>query len=136
MLCTYFYSNTLPNNSFDKLVHTLFKLDGAKLILMHACSVRLLEAIELARAFPNILLDLSHVLCKYAGSSLDLDIAFAFHSFDRRICIGSDFPDFSLQILRERFDFFSRDIPSEKCVNIAYKNLLNFTGLKGKNFEI
>jgi predicted TIM-barrel fold metal-dependent hydrolase len=130
MLCSYLYTNRPPFNTFDMLADMVYKLDGAKLMLMHSGAVRLLDAIELGRAFPNLLLDLSLTICKYPESSLDMDISFAFRHFDRRISIGSDYPDFSLKALRGRFDFFAEDISIEKAENIAFKNILNFTGLR------
>jgi predicted TIM-barrel fold metal-dependent hydrolase len=130
MLCSYLYTDKPPFNTFDMLANMVYKLDGAKLMLMHSGAVRLLDAIELGRAFPNLLMDLSLTLCKYPESSLDMDIGFAFKHFDRRISIGSDYPDFSLKALRERFDFFAKDTSSEKAHNIAYRNVLNFTGMK------
>jgi predicted TIM-barrel fold metal-dependent hydrolase len=132
LLCTYFYNKSIDANlnSVDKLSDLLFELDGAKVILMHGGTVRLLEAIEIVRSYDNVLLDLSFTLCKYKGSSLDLDIQFAFDSYDRRICIGSDFPDFSIADLRERFNFFSKRLTPEKTENIAFRNIGNFIQLR------
>jgi predicted TIM-barrel fold metal-dependent hydrolase len=127
-LCTYFYNNAnLPQaNSFEMLSDFVFQLDGSKVILLHGGGVRLLETIEIARAFNNILLDLSFTICKYQGSSLDLDIQYAFTQFDQRICIGSDYPEFNLSELRERFEHFSLGLPIEKVENIAFKNISQF----------
>jgi predicted TIM-barrel fold metal-dependent hydrolase len=96
---------------------------------MHGGTVRLLETIEIVRSYNNVLLDLSFTICKYNGSSLDMDIQFAFDTYDRRICIGSDFPEFSPRDLRERFIFFSNAIPHEKAENIAYRNIAHFLHL-------
>ena len=133
MLCTYFYSNevSLLANNIERLGDMLLKIDKqSRLILLHGGVVRLLDCMEIVRAFPNTLLDLSLTLCKYAGSSLDMDIQFLFQSFDRRICIGSDHPEIKLSMVRERFNFFSSNTTKEKAENIAYKNILNFTGIK------
>ncbi len=135
LLCTYFYTNKVPFNTIDNLAFLINQIEDTKLILLHAGSVRLLETIELTRAFSNILLDLSFTLCKYEGSSIDLDIEFAFRTFDKRICVGSDYPEFSLGTLRKRFDYFSCHIPLEKRINIAHRNLANFTNLGGQYFE-
>lgn len=128
LLCTYFYDKTrcACNNNLESLLDLLYNIDGSKIILLHSGSVRLLEMIEIARAYQNILLDLSLTLCKYEGSSLDFDIKFAFKSFDRRICIGTDHPEFTHEKLRERFAFFAEGISNEKLTNIASKNLTNF----------
>lgn len=130
LFCTYFDSNIPPFNTVDMLAAMIYKLSGAKVILMHGGTVRLLDAVELARAFNNILLDLSLTLCKYPGSSLDMDLNFAFKHFDRRVCVGSDYPDFALKDLRNRFNFFAKDTLSEKVHNVAYKNIAAFTGLQ------
>ncbi len=130
LICTYPYAPGMDRDTYalDALVSLLDKTKGCKVILLHAGCVRLLEMIEIARLFDDVLLDLSFTICKYAGSSIDLDIAYAFRQFDRRVCIGSDFPEFDLKLLRERFSAFADGLPGEKIENIAYKNLLNFMG--------
>jgi predicted TIM-barrel fold metal-dependent hydrolase len=132
LLCTYFYDKSVytKNNSIESLSELLYNLDGSRLILMHGGSVRLMETIEIVRAFNNALLDLSFTICKYEGSSLDADIQFAFSHFDKRICIGSDYPEFSLTKFRKRFDLFSKKLSIEKSENIAFKNLSHFLRLE------
>lgn len=132
MLCTYFFSNevSLMSNNIERLADMLLKVDKkSKVILLHGGVVRLLDMMEVVRAFPNTLLDLSLSLCKYAGSSLDMDIQFLFQSFDRRVCIGSDHPEIKLSQVRERFETFAANTTKEKAENIAYKNILSFTGI-------
>jgi len=127
--CTYFYDNKEDSylNSIDNLIKLLSSIDSkSKIVLLHSGCVRLLEYIEIARAFSNVLLDLSFTLCKYQGSSIDLDLQYVFENFDKRICIGSDHPQFSLAHLRNRFEHFSLKIELEKSENIAYKNLNSF----------
>lgn len=133
MLCTYFYSKevSLMSNNIERLANMLIKVNKeSKVILLHGGVVRLLDMMEVVRSFPNTLLDLSLTLCKYAGSSLDMDIQFLFQSFDRRVCIGSDHPEIKLRQVRERFEFFATNTTTEKAENIAYKNILKFTGIK------
>lgn len=132
LLCTYFYSNevSMMSNNIEMLADTLMKVHKeSKVILLHGGVVRLLEVMELVRAFPNTLLDLSLTLCKYAGSSLDMDIQFLFQSFDRRVCIGSDYPEIKLSNIRDRFEHFAENTTTDKAENIAYKNIINFTGI-------
>lgn len=132
MLCTYFYCNTqsLACNNVYQLGEMLLNIDASsKLILLHGGVVRLLDIMEIVRAFPNTLLDLSLTMCKYTGSSLDMDIDFLFRQFDRRVCVGTDHPEISHKQLRERFDCFAVGTTVEKAENIAYKNLVSFTGL-------
>lgn len=135
MFCTYFYSNevSMSSNNVERLGDMLLRVNKqSRVILLHGGAVRLLDMMELVRAFPNTLLDLSLTLCKYAGSSLDMDIQFLFQSFDRRVCIGSDHPEISLRQVRERFDHFAANTTKEKAENIAFRNILSFTGISLK----
>lgn len=132
MMCTYYYSNaqSLLYNNVEQLADMLLKIrPTSNIILLHGGVTRLLDMMEIVRAFPNTLLDLSLTLCKYAGSSLDMDIQFMFNSFDRRVCIGSDHPEIRLEFERERFEYFAKNTSVEKAENIAFKNILNFTNI-------
>lgn len=128
LLCTYFYSDRegSHSNNSESLVSMMEQIPEEKLILTHAGAVNLMNYIEIARAFKNVLLDLSFTLVKYAGSSLDLDIKYAFENFDSRICIGSDFPEISIETMKNRFNLFSGKISTGKTENIAFKNLNSF----------
>jgi predicted TIM-barrel fold metal-dependent hydrolase len=128
LFCTCFFSDSKNtcSNSVSQLANVLYKINDAKIILMHGGTVQLMEILEIARAFKNILVDLSYTLCRYVGSSVDLDINYAFNKFDKRICVGSDFPEISLFEMRTRFDFFSKNTTTEKAENIAYKNISKF----------
>jgi predicted TIM-barrel fold metal-dependent hydrolase len=130
LLCTNFYGPGADahKNNLSALSKLLGELEDPKLILVHAGAVRLLETMEIARPYPRVLLDLSETFCKYEGSSIDLDIKFMFRKFDRRICVGSDSPEYSLLDVRRRFDAFAENLEAEKAINIAHKNLLEFIG--------
>jgi hypothetical protein len=93
-----------------------------------------MEFSELVRHFPNALLDLSFTILKYAGSSVDLDLEYLFTKFDRRICIGSDFPEFNLSDLRFRFDELSKNCTELQSNNIAFQNLERFILMTHYNF--
>jgi predicted TIM-barrel fold metal-dependent hydrolase len=129
-LCTYFYddSNISIENNIGSLRKLLSKVNAAKIILLHGGTIHLLELMEIVKPYDNVMLDLSYTLCKYKGSSLDLDIAYVFKNFDRRICIGSDSPEITLKELRERYEYFSKDLNIDKKNNIAFKNIKNFIG--------
>ena len=131
LLCTYPYGGNKANKITPvSIMEMLSETDGSKVTLMHGGAVRLLEYMEITRAFDNVLLDLSLTICKYDGSSLDMDIAYIFEQFDRRICIGSDHPEHSLEKLRGRFEYFSKKLSQEKKENIGYRNIIKFNDLK------
>jgi len=126
MYCTYSHCSA-PNypevDPFYALAKTINKCPDTRLVLVHGGDVSILKYAELARHNPNILLDLSLTMMKYEGSSIDNDIKFLFNYFDRKITIGTDFPEYSHQAVRKRFELFSKGIEYEKILNIAYKNV-------------
>lgn len=131
LLCTYFIHNTVAaaHNNIEKLCTLLAKTSGAHIILLHSGTTHVLDMIDVGRSFKNVLLDMSFTMCKYEGSSIDLDLKFAFRTFDQRICIGSDWPEFTLAKLRERFEELTKGLSIEKKENIAYKNIEAFLEL-------
>ncbi len=130
--CTYMHG-PLPSHPtrdpFLSLVELLREAPETRVILVHGGDVEVMRYAELVRFNSNLLLDLSLTLMKYEGSSVDLDLAFLFRHFDRRICIGTDWPEYGPDQLRVRFDHFACDLPEEKRHNIAYRNLMDFLGL-------
>ena len=111
-------------NHILQIAQLLYELDDPKLILLHGGTVQLMELMEKVRPYSRVVLDLSYTLCKYEGSSIDLDIAFLFRNFDQRICVGSDSPEYTVKKLRQRFDLFAEGLPQKKQENIGYLNLM------------
>lgn len=111
------------------LVHQLKAAPSARVILLHGGDVDLLRYMQLVRFNDRLLLDLSHTIAKYPGSSLDADIQFLFRQFDRRICLGTDWPQFSHSHLRELYERHAHGLPVDKRSNIACRNLESFLGL-------
>lgn len=133
-LCTYFHCSIhhYPlQDPFTSLVGLLADSPETRVVLVHGGDVQLMRYAELVRFNDNLLLDLSLTIMKYQGSSIDLDLQFLFHSFDRRICVGTDWPEYSPEQLRKRFESFSAGLTDEKKRNIAHRNLLTFLGVDG-----
>ena len=133
LVCTYLHDreNACIGDAVTQICRLLVQAPEARVILLHAATTRLLELAEVARSFPNTLLDLSFTLCRYQGSSIDADIAYLFRTFDQRLCIGSDSPQYGLSTLRERFEELADGLGEDKIKNIAYRNIMRFTGLDG-----
>lgn len=132
-VCTYCHREWERYPDYDPLrmlVKLLKAVSHVRMVLVHGGDVRVLEYMELVRFNDNVLLDLSLTLCKYEGSSIDLDLKFLFHHFDRRICIGTDSPEYSYHKVRQRFEYLARGVDSVKLENIAYRNVMSF--LKGE----
>lgn len=132
-LCTYPYATFSSNvdvRTFRDFAHLLcccaelsnrFK---QYICLMHGFGTDILNAHNIVRHNPFLLLDLSMTLMKYRGSSLDLDLKFMFSSFDQRICLGSDYPEWHYDQIILRFDELAALLPECKRDNIASSNLL------------
>ena len=127
--CSYEFCSVenMPNRpflyDFSKVIAPFKKL---KHVIMHGGGIYLMSWVEFTRFNSNILLDLSLVLTKYENSSIDQDIHYVFSKFDQRICIGSDYPEWTHQKIRERFEYFSKSISEKKQKNIAYENIKNW----------
>lgn len=131
-VCTYVHGGWAQYPATDPmldLVKSLREAPETRVVLVHGGDVRLLRYAELARFNANLLLDLSMTLMKYPGSSVDADLGFLFRCFDRRICIGSDWPEYPLAQVRSRFEALSAGCPPDKLANAAGLNLARFLGL-------
>lgn len=127
--CTYMHGKieAYPDEDpFYFLVKALKVAPQARIVLLHGGNVELLRYAELARFNDNLLLDLSFTMMKYAQSSLDPDIKFLMNNLDRRLCIGSDHPEYSHEQMRMRFEQLTQDLPKNKLENIASKNIIDF----------
>ena len=135
--CTYPFTKAskMRGEPYNFLVDAIGKVPEAKVILMHGGVTDVLKYSELARHSENLLLDLSFTLCKFKGSSIDFDLQFLFENFDQKICIGSDFPDFSPCELTQRFNHLSKDLDTEKKARIAHSNIERFIGIDPINDE-
>ncbi len=111
------------------LVRHLKAAPSARVILLHGGDVDLLRYMQLVRFNDRLLLDLSHTIAKYPGSSLEADIQFLFAQFDRRICLGTDWPQFTHQQVRELYGRFANGLGADKRANIGHRNLAAFLGL-------
>jgi predicted TIM-barrel fold metal-dependent hydrolase len=131
--CTFHHTGIEDWPSRDPLaalVEILREAPTAKVILLHGGDVDLLRYMQLVRFNPRLLLDLSHTIAKYPGSSIASDIFFLCSQFDRRICLGTDWPQFSHGQLRQLFVHHTQNLAREKRINIGHRNLMTFLGLE------
>jgi predicted TIM-barrel fold metal-dependent hydrolase len=112
-----------PVDPLPALMEAVTGAAGLKMVLLHGGTVELLRYAEAIRSKRNLLLDLSFTLNRYAGSSLDQDIAYLFRTFDQRICVGSDYPDYAPAQVRERFEHFAAGLSPDKQDNIGWRNI-------------
>ena len=87
------HSNYLPT-IIGELVE---KYDNVKIVLLHGGYLDLLATSEVIRQYENVILDLSATLCRFYDSSIGSDIKYLFRTFDKRICLGTDFPEYTYE---------------------------------------
>mgnify|MGYP003136717702 FL=1 len=129
--CTYSHCSAPDYPEQDPLYTLAAAINSCpdiKLILVHGGDVNILKYAELARFNKNILLDLSLTLMKYKGSSIDNDLKFLFRNFDRKITIGTDYPEYTHNEVFKRVYEFSIGLSQEKIDNICYKNICLLAG--------
>lgn len=126
-LCTYYWSSAWPDTDYlTQMNQICTAYPQLKLILVHGGGVRLLEFAEFARAHPNTLLDLSLTISKYRGSSIDNDINWLINNFDRRICLGSDHPEWHPSEILDLFLTSAENISEQRKRNILMNNIGEF----------
>ena len=124
LLDTLFRNRSLPTrpaaDTIDAVAHAC---PSTSIVLLHGGGPALLEIVDVVRAYPALVLDLSFTLLHYRGSSLDLDLRWTLEHFDRRIVIGSDMPEFTPADAFDRAAQLAEGLPAEKWANIAHANL-------------
>jgi predicted TIM-barrel fold metal-dependent hydrolase len=136
-LCTYISAplNNMPECDPLWTVVTLLKRHyGLKCVLLHGGVSRLLQYADIVRFNPNVLLDLSFTIVKFAGSSLEMDMKYLLENLDRRICVGSDHPEISIEQLESRLELLTDNLSNEKRENIYKNNIMRLLGLN--NHEV
>lgn len=94
-----------------------------RILLLHAAGPAMLDLFEIVRANPNLMLDASFSIMRYAGSRVDDDLRYLFSTTDQLITIGSDFPEYPPALILERFRLLSQGIEAHRIENIMYRNL-------------
>ena len=134
-ICTYqnqeinSLGNFLVANNLLELFAYKSNFYSTHIMLMHAFDVSLLQAHSIVRHNKYLILDLSMTILKYDGSSIDNDISYLFKNFDRRICLGSDYPEWSYRELENKLLTLVKSTSEDKLRNIFYDNvekILNF----------
>lgn len=129
--CAYQFADVdagLPVDPLPHLADALRQAPSARLVLLHGGTVEVLRYAEFTRANPRVLLDLSFTLMRYGGA-LEEALGYVLRTLDRRVCIGTDAPEYSPADVRARFEALTAGLPLEKRLNIAGRSLAQFLGL-------
>jgi predicted TIM-barrel fold metal-dependent hydrolase len=94
-----------------------------QIILLHGGGSQVLAVSEVVTAHPNLVLDLSFTIHRFAGSSVDDDLRFLMRTFDRRMVVGSDFPEYEPLATRDRVLELCEGLDPAKPANVLAGNL-------------
>ena len=132
-------------NSFSKYFHLeeplellISKISNLnkrnKIILMHAGGTSMLRFYEKFRFDENIIFDLSYTIFHYKKTTLEKDIIFLLKKFDKRVVIGSDYPDISY---KKYLDSVKKILAASKLDKKKKENIIfnNLNKLKDKFYE-
>ena len=100
---------------------------------MHSGGTRILEVHDIVRHNQYLWMDLSLTLLKYQHSSVDSDLLYLMNYFDRRIVIGSDFPEGTPSQIYNKWINVFEDLSHVKRRNILHGNVLKF--IDGLGYE-
>tara|TARA_B100000886_G_scaffold340156_2_gene308196 strand:+ start:1637 stop:2437 length:801 start_codon:yes stop_codon:yes gene_type:complete len=116
-------SNLSDRNNLIELLAYKSNLYSKPVMLMHAFDVSILKAHSVVRHNKYLILDLSMTILKYDQSSIDNDIIYLFKHFDRRISVGSDYPEWSFEQLERKLKILGEYTTEDKLKNILYNNV-------------
>ncbi len=125
-ICTVFLPPALSTNrNVEHLIRDYCEAaEGGTLVLLHGGFTNVLAVSEIVRRYENVLLDLSFTFIRYLNV-FENYWPFLFETLDRRIVIGSDYPEYSpKRVLDEIGNIFQRhNIEMIKRENILYGNM-------------
>lgn len=98
------------------------------IVFLHGGYCDAFHAGEIIRDYPNAWLDLSFTFMRFRKSSFALDCGYLMETLDRKLMIGTDFPECTPQQLLEALNeyVFQRsdlDLSVEKISNVLSKNI-------------
>jgi len=94
-----------------------------RMILLHGGGSQILAVSEVVAVHANLVLDLSFTIHRFSGSSVDEDLRFLMRTFDRRMVVGSDFPEYELLATRDRVHKLCEGLDPVKSANVLAGNL-------------
>jgi predicted TIM-barrel fold metal-dependent hydrolase len=109
-VCTAYGSQSIKNIDPLHVAAAIAESVSTPVVLIHGGGAKVIDAMLIADAFPNVFLDTSFSLSYWLGSSIETDMAFAMKKLGREKWIfGSDAPFVEVnQAVDDHLDFFHR----------------------------
>ena len=110
----------------DALYELCLACDNTRIILVHGGYTDILATSEMIRPLEHILLDLSVTLTRFRNTSIGMDVAWLLDSFDRRICVGSDYPEGNMKDVMSVLSNILGDSWDNSRIHSISQNLISF----------
>ncbi len=131
LFCTYFNDSKkgfIIENPKNYVNDLLIKCMKVKIILMH-CGFSLYEEfISNFTNFSNVLFDFSYTIMKIQKDGEIKLLMNIFNEYYNRICVGSDWPEYTHKDLLNKLHYLLQDFENYKIEKITHKNLLDHIG--------
>lgn len=115
-------------NAADTVDYLANACPDTRILLLHAAGPSMLDLFEIVRANPNLMLDFSFTIMRYAGSRVDDDMRYFFRTTDRLSTIGSDFPEHTPSQVLARFRELGSEVEPARLENVSHRNLERWFG--------
>ncbi len=131
LFCTYFNDREKgfiiekPEDYVNDLLTTCTKV---KIILMHSGFTLYEEFLSNFINFSNVLFDFSYTVMKMQKDNEKKSLLKLFRKNYERICVGSDWPEYSHKELLNKLHYLFKDFEDFKIRKIMHKNLLDYVG--------
>lgn len=127
-ICTVPYYEIGDPPFIDQLLSKCLAWPELKIVFLHGGYYHLLELAERVRPYENILIDLSATLARFYDSSIGLDIKYLLRNFDKRISVGTDFPEYSYNDVRRALEYLDFSWEKAAALGVLGENLDQFIG--------
>jgi uncharacterized protein len=127
-ICTAYGSSEIHNVTPLEVASSIAEAVSTPVVLVHGGGAKVIEAMLIADAFPNVYLDTSFSLSYWLGSSVEKDMAFAMKKLGpEKWMFGSDAPFVELdKALDDHFYFLDRHgFSTEFVASVMGQNALN-----------
>lgn len=131
LFCTYFnnkeggYIIENPKNYMNDLLEHCYE---TKIILMHTGYMLFNDFLTTLLKFNNVLFDFSYTIMNIKTSKNRKELKDIINNNFNRICIGSDWPEYSHKSVIDQLKTLFEDIDSQKINKMTYQNILEFIG--------
>lgn len=95
------------------------------IVFLHGGYTDVFHTGEIIRDYPNAWLDLSFTFMRFKKSSLALDCGYLMETLDRKIMIGTDFPEYTPKQLLGALDDYVFQRPDLELTDDKIKNVLS-----------